>query len=115
MVRNVQVERDLGMQLSDDLKWHLEVITIANKANSVLGMLKRTFVYSNENISKRHICMPASGKEEIQLNKSLRDLTRLNTWDPRDLHLLSNQSTVNAKTTNEFKKLLNNFDKEKGC
>ena len=48
-----QVERDLGIQLSDDLKWHTQAVTAANKANSVLGMLKRTFVYWNEDMSKQ--------------------------------------------------------------
>ena len=47
------MERDLGIQLSDDLKWHTQAITAANKANSVLGMLKRTIVYWNEKISKQ--------------------------------------------------------------
>ena len=40
-------ERDLGIQLSKDLKWNLQAKKAANKANSVLGMLKRTFMYWN--------------------------------------------------------------------
>ena len=38
-------ERDLGIQISSDLKWNIQVKKAANKANSVLGMLKRTFTY----------------------------------------------------------------------
>jgi hypothetical protein len=37
-LEETQVERDLGIQLSDDLKWHTQAITAANKANSVLGI-----------------------------------------------------------------------------
>ena len=48
-----RVERDLGIQLSDDLKWKTQVITAVNKANSVLGMLKRTLVYWNVELSKQ--------------------------------------------------------------
>lgn len=48
-----RVERDLGIQLTDDLKWHTQTLTAANKANSVLGMLKRTFVYWNVELSKQ--------------------------------------------------------------
>lgn len=36
-------ERDLGVNISSDLKWKKHVELIANKANRVLGMLKRTF------------------------------------------------------------------------
>ena len=37
-LEETQVERYLVIQLSDDLKWHTQAITGANKANSVLGM-----------------------------------------------------------------------------
>ena len=33
-------ERNLGIEISSDLKWNLQVKKAANKANSVLGMLK---------------------------------------------------------------------------
>jgi hypothetical protein len=48
-----RVERDLGIQLSADLKWHTQALAASNKANSVLGMLKRTFVYWNVELSKQ--------------------------------------------------------------
>ena len=47
------IERDLGIQLSNDLKWKNQAVTAANKGNSVLGMLKRTFVFWNETICKQ--------------------------------------------------------------
>ena len=40
-------ERDLGVQLSKNFKWNIQVKNAANRANSVLGMLKRTFIYWN--------------------------------------------------------------------
>ncbi|CAF1056009.1 unnamed protein product [Brachionus calyciflorus] len=38
-------ERDLGVTLSEDLKWNEHVRKAVAKANSVLGMLKRTFTF----------------------------------------------------------------------
>ena len=40
-------ERDLGVIISNDLKWKTQCETAASKANSTLGMLKRTFSYWN--------------------------------------------------------------------
>ena len=37
-------ERDLGVQLTDNMKWHAQCASAAAKANRVLGMLGRTFV-----------------------------------------------------------------------
>jgi hypothetical protein len=37
------LERDLGVMISSDLKWKHHTAYCANKANRVLGMLKRTF------------------------------------------------------------------------
>ena len=39
------LERDLGVMISSDLKWKHHTAYCANKANRVLGMLKRTFEY----------------------------------------------------------------------
>ena len=36
-------ERDLGVQITSDLKHHDQVTRAANKANSVLGTLKSAF------------------------------------------------------------------------
>jgi hypothetical protein len=37
------LERDLGVQFSSDLKWRTLVQSCAAKANSIMGRLKRTF------------------------------------------------------------------------
>ena len=52
-LEETRVERDLGIQLSDDLKWHTQVLAAPIKGNSVLGMLKRTFLYWNVELSKQ--------------------------------------------------------------
>ena len=40
-----EVERDLGVMISNDLKWGCQTQKAANQANAVLGILKRTFSY----------------------------------------------------------------------
>ena len=42
-VSNTESERDLGVIVSKNLKWHEHIQNIASKANRILGMLKRTF------------------------------------------------------------------------
>ena len=42
-VEESKCERDLGVNISSDLKWKTHVGIIAAKANRILGMLKRTF------------------------------------------------------------------------
>ena len=41
-------ERYLGIQLTSDLNWSIQVKTAANKAYNVLWMLKRKFTYSTK-------------------------------------------------------------------
>jgi hypothetical protein len=43
ILEETSAERDLGIILSKDLKWKHQVQKAANKANSMLGVLKRTF------------------------------------------------------------------------
>ena len=40
-----EIENDLGVYLSKDLKWDFHINYMINKANMVLGMIKHTFVY----------------------------------------------------------------------
>ena len=40
-----KLERDLGVMESEDLKWERHISTIVNKANRLLGLLERTFIY----------------------------------------------------------------------
>jgi hypothetical protein len=46
-------ERDLGIQLAVNLKFTVQSINAASKANRVLGMLKRSFVSRNTELWKR--------------------------------------------------------------
>ena len=41
-------ERDLGVQISNDLKWSNQVNYAANKANQVLGSIKKTIKFQNK-------------------------------------------------------------------
>jgi hypothetical protein len=36
-------ERDLGITITNDMKWHTQIKLAVNKANKAMGMLKRTF------------------------------------------------------------------------
>ena len=46
------IERDLGIRLTNNLKWSTHVKYAANKANSVLGTLRRTFMYWTKETTK---------------------------------------------------------------
>ena len=45
-----KLERDLGVMVLDDLRWEGHISTIVNKANRLLGLLKRTFIYRNPDV-----------------------------------------------------------------
>jgi hypothetical protein len=49
-------ERDLGIIITNDLKWHIQTRTAANKANSAMGMLKRTFKAWDTNTFRTLYC-----------------------------------------------------------
>ena len=44
MSGNVFEEKDLGVTMSNDLKWEKQCSEVVKKANKILGMLKRNFV-----------------------------------------------------------------------
>ena len=46
-IKETSVERDLGIMLNNKLDWNDQVDHAVHKAQSVLGMLKRTFVFWN--------------------------------------------------------------------
>ena len=52
-IEKTDSERDLGIQVSSNLKYNAQVSKSASKANSMLGMLKRTFVTRNVKIWKK--------------------------------------------------------------
>ena len=43
ILENIKSERDLGVQLQDNLKWNNQISTSVLKANFVLGRLKKSF------------------------------------------------------------------------
>ncbi|XP_065658196.1 uncharacterized protein LOC136082704 [Hydra vulgaris] len=46
-------ERDLGICILHNLKWDTHVEILSSKANSVLGQLKKSFIYKNAQVWKR--------------------------------------------------------------
>ncbi|MBY0580626.1 MAG: reverse transcriptase family protein [Rickettsiales bacterium] len=49
---NTKAERDLGIMVQSDLKWHSQVDSVTSKANGMLGTIKRSFKYLDVNIVK---------------------------------------------------------------
>ncbi|XP_065675726.1 uncharacterized protein LOC136091934 [Hydra vulgaris] len=52
ILQKTEVESDLGVIISNDLKWENHVISVANKANRTLGFLKHGFKYLDVSILK---------------------------------------------------------------
>lgn len=50
------LERDLGILISDDLKWSCQVNIAASKANRTLGMILNTFHYMDSDLLKTLYC-----------------------------------------------------------
>jgi len=48
-------ERDLGVIVSEDLKWENQCIAVVKKANEILGMIKRNFADRSEEKLWRYI------------------------------------------------------------
>ena len=44
-MRNSTLEKDLGLMVSEDLKWNEKISNILNKANRLLGLLTLTFIF----------------------------------------------------------------------
>ncbi|CAF1121042.1 unnamed protein product [Brachionus calyciflorus] len=43
---------DIGVYINDDFKWDVQVRNYATKTNRVLGMIRKTFKYTDKNIMK---------------------------------------------------------------
>ena len=43
-IQEVHEEKDLGLIVSDDLKWDKQCVAVVKKANKLLGMIKRNFI-----------------------------------------------------------------------
>jgi hypothetical protein len=49
ILSTTEVEKDLGVYVSKDLKWDYHINYMVNKANRVLGMIKHSFCYLDKN------------------------------------------------------------------
>ena len=47
-IEAVHEERDLGIMIAKDLKYSKQWLNVANAANKILGVIKRTFTYKSE-------------------------------------------------------------------
>ena len=52
-IQPTESERDLGIQVSSNLKYSEQISKATSKANSVLSMMKRTFITRNKEIWKK--------------------------------------------------------------
>jgi ribonuclease P/MRP protein subunit RPP40 len=52
-LRTTDCEKDLGIYISNDLKWSRQCMYAANKANFILGTLRRTFTFWHNEMVKR--------------------------------------------------------------
>jgi ribonucleases P/MRP protein subunit RPP40 len=56
-VKETSCERDLGILISNDLKWHQQVSAVVSKANRMLGVLVKTFRYWDVNLMRQLNCV----------------------------------------------------------
>ena len=52
-LQNVKEEKDLGILIDDKLKFHMHTSSVIKKANSILGLIKRSFSVLDENTLPR--------------------------------------------------------------
>jgi hypothetical protein len=45
ILQKTEIERDLGVLISNDLEWDQQVISATSKANRKLGLIKHAFKY----------------------------------------------------------------------
>jgi hypothetical protein len=48
-----EAERDLGVTITSDIKWHVHANNITSKANSILGWMRSAFMCRDENLWKK--------------------------------------------------------------
>jgi hypothetical protein len=59
MVQQIErstLEKDVGIYISDDLKWSKQVRSAACKANNMLAVLNNTFTYKDKNLIRTLYC-----------------------------------------------------------
>ena len=56
ILKTTTLERDIGVNISNDLKWEHHIKLIVNKANSKLGLLAKSFRYKNKQLIKSLYC-----------------------------------------------------------
>ena len=55
--RSVENTKDLGVTISSDLSWGMHVFAMVNKANMVLGIIKRSIGTNNRDAFSQHLSL----------------------------------------------------------
>jgi ribonuclease P/MRP protein subunit RPP40 len=55
-IETSSVEKDVGIYISDDLKWSKQVRSAACKANNILSVIDKTFTYKDKNLIRMLYC-----------------------------------------------------------
>jgi ribonuclease P/MRP protein subunit RPP40 len=55
-IEKSNLEKDIGVYITSDLKWAKQVKYAAGKANSMLSLLNNTFQYKNKDLIKTLYC-----------------------------------------------------------
>ena len=66
----VNFEKDLGVIIDSDHKFHKQISAVVKKAKIILGLIKRTFTIKDETIPLLYICteeLPISGHHRAKL------------------------------------------------
>jgi hypothetical protein len=94
-----EVERDLGVQVCHDLSWKKQIETAAARANSILGMLRKTFQHNSVELWKKlyvsyvrphlEFAVPAWNPHKVGLGVLLEKVQRRATKIPKPLRQLS--------------------------
>jgi hypothetical protein len=94
-----EVERDLGIQVCNDLSWKKQVETAAARANSILGMLRKTFQHNSVQLWKKlyvsyvrphlEFAVPAWNPHRVGLGGLLEKVQRRATKIPKPLRQLN--------------------------
>jgi ribonucleases P/MRP protein subunit RPP40 len=99
-------ERDLGVLVSRDLKWREQSIAASNKANQMLGLIKRSFKSRDAKTIKKLYCglvrplleyaMPVWNSMSAQDTRTLEKVQRRATKLPRICHALPYDDRLEA-------------------
>jgi len=75
---NMWLKRDLGVIISEDLKWEKQCSSAVSKANRILGMIKQNFIDRCEGNS--FVIVYKSGKTTWNISAKYEVFSTVRTW-----------------------------------